>query len=82
MSRKKFNDKDWITEGIKRSIKHRNNLFHIQLSSKTKENINKWKKYRNTLTKIIRDTQKRYYQNHIQQHSNSSIGLCKVFGSI
>ena len=82
LSRKKFNDKDWITEGIKRSIKHRNNLFHIQLNCKSKENISKWKKYRNTLTKIIKDTQTKYYQNLIHQHSNSSIGLWKIFGNI
>ena len=34
------------------------------------------------LTKIIKDTQTRYYQNLIHQHSNSSIGLWKVFGNI
>ena len=82
LSRKKFNDKSWITDGIKRSIKHRNNLFYIQLNCKSKENISKWKKYRNMLTKIIKDTQTRYYQNLIHQHSNSSIGLWKVFGNI
>ena len=82
MSRKKFDDKDWITEGIKKAIKHRNNLFHIQLKCKTNENITKWKTYRNQLTKIIKDTQTRFYQNLIQEHSNSSIGLWKVFGDI
>ena len=82
MSRKKFRDKDWITDGIKRSIKHRNNLFHIQLKDPSKENVDKWKIYRNKLTKIIKDTQTKHYQNLIKQHSSSSIGLWKTFGNI
>ena len=53
MSRSKFRDKDWITEGIKRAIKYRNNLFHVQLRNPSKFNVNKWKIYRNKLTKII-----------------------------
>ena len=79
MSRKKFRDKDWITDGIKRSIKHRNNLFHIQLKDPSQENVNKWKIYRNKLTKKIKDTQTNHYQNLIKQYSSSSIGLWKTF---
>ena len=82
MSRKKFHDKDWITEGIKRSIKFRNNLFHIQLKNPSKFNIDKWKNFRNRLNKVIKDTQTRYYQDLIKQHSSSTIGLWKILGSI
>jgi len=42
-SRKKAKDKERITVGIKRAIKHRNNLFHIQINNCTNENIEKWK---------------------------------------
>ena len=82
MSRKKFRDKDWITEGIKRSIKVRNNLFYLKLGNPSKFNIDEWKKYRNRLNKIIKDTQTRYYQDLIKQHSSSTIGLWKTLGSI
>ena len=61
MSRKQFRDKDWITEGIKRSIKYRNNLFYIQLRDPSKFNVDNWKNYRNRLTKITKDTQTKYY---------------------
>ena len=81
-SRKKAKDKEWITEGIKRAIKHRNNLFHIQINNGTNENIEKWKKYRNVLNKIIKNTQKEYYQNLIKQHNNNCTGLWKTLGSI
>ena len=37
-SRKKAKDKDWITDGIKRSIKQKHVLFKIQLTNSTIEN--------------------------------------------
>ena len=82
MSRSKFRDKDWITEGIKRAIKYRNNLFHVQLRNPSDFNVDKWKIYRNKLTKIIKDAQTKYYQDLIKQHSNNTIGLWKTLGSI
>ena len=81
-SRKKAKDKEWITEGIKRSIKHRNSLYQIQIKNGTSENINKWKKYRNILNNVIKEAQRKYYQNLINQHNNSCIGLWKTLGSI
>ena len=56
LSRKKAKDKDWITPGIKNSIKHRNYLFQYQLKNNTPENAKKWRTYRNKLNKVIRDT--------------------------
>ena len=56
-SRKKAKDKDWITDGIKRSIKQKHKLFNLQLTYSTTGNIEKWRKYRNLLNKTVRDTQ-------------------------
>ena len=81
-SRKKAKDKDWITDGIKRSIKQKHRLFKIQLTNSTTENREKWRKYRNMLNKIIRDTQREYYKNLIKQYSNNCIGLWKTLGGI
>ena len=81
-SRKKAKDKDWITDGIKRSIKQKHKLFKIQLTNSTTENREKWRKYRNMLNKIIRDTQREYYKNLIKQYSNNCIGLWKTLGGI
>ena len=81
-SRKKAKDKDWITDGIKRSIKQKHKLFKIQLTNNTTENREKWRKYRNMLNKIIRDTQREYYKNLIKQYSNNCIGLWKTLGGI
>ena len=60
-SRKKARDKDWITDGIKRAIKQKNKLFLIQQADNSTTNIEKWKKYRNMLNKIIKSIQQQYY---------------------
>ena len=82
LSRKKANDKIWITEGIKNSIKHKNKLFHLQLNNPTTENVNNWKKCRNQLNKLIKKAQIDYYKNLIDNQSTSCQGLWKTFGSI
>ena len=83
LSRKKAKDKDWITLGIKRSITQRNKLFHIQLKDTTiRENVDKWKKYRNMLDKIIKNAQKDYYKNLIKQNNNNCIVLWKTLRNI
>ena len=79
---KKAKDKDWITDGIKQSIKQKNKLFLIQKANNTSQNIEKWKKYRNMLNKIIKSTQQEYYKDLIKQHSNNCIGLWRTLGSI
>ena len=82
LSRKKANDKVWITNGIKRSIKHKNNLFHLQLNNRTMTNISNWKTYRNMLNKIIHKAQIDYYKKQIDMQSNSCKGLWKTLGSM
>ena len=81
-SRKQAKDKDWITNGIKRAIKQKHILYQTQLKYDTKDNIDKWKKYRNALNKIINNTQRDYYKNLIKQHNNNCLGLWKTLGSI
>ena len=81
-SHKQAKDKDWITSGIKRAIKQKHILFQTHHKYNTKDNIDKWKKYRNVLNKIIKDTQRDYYKSLIQQHNNNCIGLWKTLGSI
>ena len=82
LSRKKAKDKDWITIGIKNAIRHRNQLYQKKINDNTKENIDKWKNYRNRLNKIIKNAQKDYYQNLIKQHNNNCTGLWKTLGNI
>ena len=70
------------SEGIKRSIKVRNNLFYVQLGNPSNYNVDKWKTYQNKLNKIIKDAQIKYYKDLINHHNSSIIGLWKTLGSI
>ena len=82
MSRKKFKDKAWITEGIKTSIKHRNLLFKKYHANKNVLNEDKWKAYRNRLLIVIREAESSYYQNLITKHNNNCNAMWKIFGKI
>ena len=66
----------------KKSNQTENLLFQTQIKYNNKENIEKWKKYRNCLNKIIKNAQREYYKNLIKQHNNNCIGLWKTLGSI
>ena len=50
----------WITNGIIRSIKHKQKLYQINLRKKTQQAGERYKKYRNKLTHIIRLAKKAY----------------------
>ena len=54
--RLKLLTKPWLTKGIRRSIRVKNNLFF-------NSNWNKYKQYRNKLTTLIRLSKQKYYQN-------------------
>ena len=53
--------KPWITYGIIKSIRKRNKLYKISLTDPSVTNITKYKRYRNVLTSIIRNSKKAYY---------------------
>ena len=54
----------WITPAIKNSVKKKNNLFKKYVNEKSvslkRELHEKYKKYRNKLTSIIRVSEKQY----------------------
>lgn len=54
--RLKLLTKPWLTKGIRRSIRVKNNLFF-------NSNWNKYKQYRNKLTALIRLSKQKYYLN-------------------
>ena len=65
-SSKKKNIQPWITQGIIKSIFTRNRLYKISLRSPKVENQDKYKKYRNKLTSVIRLARKSYFSNKLK----------------
>ena len=82
MSRKSFKDKPHITNGIKVSIRKRNELFKKYLNNRNEINEYNWKRYRNKTNEIIKKAEKDYYAGIITSHNNSSKNLWKTFGKI
>ena len=52
----------WITKGIINACKKKNNLYKLFIKVKTKEAEQRYKKYKNKLTDIIRTSKRLYYQ--------------------
>ena len=56
-----FEHKPWITSGITKYIRHKNNLYTTYLRNKSTRSNNKYKNYNNKLTNTIRAAEKMYY---------------------
>ena len=61
----------WITKGILRSIHTRNKLYKLSLRHPTINNKEKYKKYRNKLTTLIRLSRKLYYSNKLEGNKSN-----------
>ena len=82
LSRSKWKNKPHITPGIKVSIKHRDRLYEKYLNNKNKYTKAAWKSFRNKVSDIIKKSERLYYQEQLNEHSNSCQGMWKVFGKI
>ena len=82
LSRKKFKDKPWITNGIKVSIRHRNRLFKKYIEKRTDANELSWKRYRNKVNDCIKAAETHYYQTLLTKHNNHCQNLWKIFGKL
>lgn len=65
-SRKKTPIKPWITAGILSCINRKSTLFRIKCKNPTTYNVDKYKRYKNTLTSVIRNAKRIYYQNALR----------------
>ncbi|XP_077983288.1 uncharacterized protein LOC144438132 [Glandiceps talaboti] len=69
--KKGVKNKPWITAAIRKSIRKKHNLFKKVVRSKFEENIlQKFKRYRNVLTNILRKAKKKYYSDLFNIHYN------------
>ena len=74
----KRNNMPWITKAILRSIHRWNKLYKIYLDNLTIYNSDKYKKYRNKLTSLIRTSRKMYYSeklNSVKSNMKATWGI-------
>ena len=65
VSRKKFKDKEWITQDIKKSCKEKERLYKKFMKTKSSVDENNYKNYKNNLNKIIKSAKSKYMSNLI-----------------
>ena len=81
-SRKSHPIRPWITPGILLSINRKNELFKINLKTPSVENTQRYHVYRNMLTKIIKVSKKRHYENELLKHKGSSKETWKILNTV
>ena len=75
-------DKAWFTNGLRNACSKKNVLYKNFLRNRTKRNEDKYKRYKNMLTSILRHCEKAYYNKQLLDHKNDIKGTWQVLNSI
>ena len=81
-NKKKKGLHSWITRGILQSIKRRNVLYKNSIKNPSQGNIDKYKKYRNKLTSIIRCSRKSFYSTQFERATGNMSSTWRVVKDI
>ena len=79
-SRKEF--KPWFTKGLKNACKKKNNLYTKFLQYNNPKSLEKYKRYKNKLTKILRSCEKMYYDKILEQQKKNVKGTWNILNKI
>ena len=79
---KRKSRRPWITKGILHSLKTRNKLYKIALESRSNLDFNKYKKYRNLLTMVIRLSRKLYHSKNIDNNRSNTNSLWSIVNDL
>ena len=75
MKSRRKNKHPWITKGIMRSIKTRNKMYKLAVTTQSDTDFKKYRKYRNRLNSLIRLSRKMYYSQKFENNKNNVNGL-------
>ena len=82
----KLHSKPWITHGIMRSIKIKDKIYKKLLKSKNSQQkewlYSEFKRYRNRINILIRNSKAKYYQNFFQDHKQNMLKTWEGIKSI
>ena len=78
----KKREKLWLTKGLIKACKKKNRLYREFIKHRTKEKEDKYKKYKNRLTWIMRLQQKNYYEQLLNKHTNNIIATWSVLNDM
>ena len=70
--------KPWFTKGLQNACKKKNNLYALALKSNNSVSLERYKKNKNKLTKILRLAEKQYFDKLLEEHKNNTKGTWKI----
>ena len=79
---KKSENKPWITRTILNSINKKNTMYKHYMKSKSPSLLEKYKKYKNKLTTILRSAEKKYYADRLQRVNDNASKTWKVLNDM
>ena len=74
--------KPWISTAIMNSIKKKNNLYKLTIQNTSLVVLERYKKYKNKLTMILRNAEKRYYAAKLLEAKDNIGKTWKVLNAI
>lgn len=80
--RKKGKQQPWMTKGLERACKTKNQLYRDFIKCRTKTAEMKYKKYKNKLVLIMRNTKKEYFNTQLEVNKNNIKGTWKILNSL
>jgi hypothetical protein len=72
VSKKASKDQLWITPAIKKSSVMKNKLYKLWLRTKSPDDYEKYRKYRNSFTNVVRTAKISYYSDKFNIQTNST----------
>lgn len=72
----------WLTKGLKKACKKKNQLYKMFVGLRTKEAENKYKKYKNKLVSIMRTCKRDYFHKLLEEQKQNIKGTWKVINTI
>ena len=82
LSRKRAKDKKWMTSGLRKSINHKNYLYKLSITKPSTKNTEKYKIYKNRLTKCLKQAEEIYYMNIIESEKKNLKNMWDTIGHI
>lgn len=76
------NSKPWFNSGLKNACAKKNLLYKRFLTCKTKRSEDIYKRYKNKLTNILRQSEKDYYNKVLSYHKNDIKATWKVLNKL
>lgn len=61
----------WLTEGLKQSIQKKNQLYIRSTKSGAREDISQYKSYKHNLQRLLRNAERKYYAELIDQNKSN-----------